>query len=157
MSTIGDNICKFRKQLCITQEELAKKLGYKSKSTINKIELGINDIPQRKIEQFAAALHTTPADLMGWTEGLTEDDADTIRSLGCIKPKEKLPEDIAALNVFLDRIGEQIIRVDGNCFLGECGMLTEDEIEYLKESAITSLKIQIEMLKKKRIREIFKK
>ena len=68
MSTVGDNILLRRKQLGLTQEELAKKMGYKSKSTINKIELGINDIPQSKIAQFAKVLCTTPAYLMGWSE-----------------------------------------------------------------------------------------
>ena len=68
MSTVGDNISIIRKRLGWTQEELAKKMGYKSKSTINKIELGINDIPQNKIVQFAEVLYTTPAQLMGWTE-----------------------------------------------------------------------------------------
>ena len=66
MSTVGDNILLMRKQLGMTQEELAKRMGYKSKSTINKIELGINDIPQSKIVQFAEVLGTTPACLMGW-------------------------------------------------------------------------------------------
>lgn len=68
MSTVGDRILFMRKQLGLTQEELAKKMGYKSKSTINKIELGINDIPQSKIFQFAEVLDTTPAYLMGWDE-----------------------------------------------------------------------------------------
>ena len=68
MSTIGDNILRVRKRLGLTQEELAKRLGYKSKSTINKIELGINDIPQSKIVKFAEALGTTPAELMGWDD-----------------------------------------------------------------------------------------
>lgn len=68
MSTVGENILLMRKQLGLTQEELAKKMGYKSKSTINKIELGINDIPQSKIVQFAEVLGTTPAHLMGWNE-----------------------------------------------------------------------------------------
>ena len=66
MSTVGENILLMRKRLGLTQEELAKKMGYKSKSTINKIELGINDIPQSKIVQFAEVLGTTPAHLMGW-------------------------------------------------------------------------------------------
>lgn len=66
MSTIGDNILYMRKRLGMTQEELAKKMGYKSKSTINKIEMGINDIPQRQIAKFAEVLGTTPAHLMGW-------------------------------------------------------------------------------------------
>lgn len=68
MSIVGNNICQIRKRLGMTQEELAKKMGYKSKSTINKIELGINDIPQNKILKFANVLGTTPAYLMGWDE-----------------------------------------------------------------------------------------
>ena len=66
MSTVGNNIAKLRKQMGWTQEELATRMGYKSKSTINKIELGINDIPQGKIVKFADVLMTTPASLMGW-------------------------------------------------------------------------------------------
>ena len=68
MSTVGDNILYMRKRLGMTQEELATRMGYKSKSTINKIELGVNDIPQSKIVKFAEVLGTTPAYLMGWTE-----------------------------------------------------------------------------------------
>ena len=68
MSTVGERILIARKQLGLTQEDLAKRMGYKSKSTINKIELGINDIPQSKIVMFAKVLNTTPAYLMGWDE-----------------------------------------------------------------------------------------
>ena len=68
MSTVGENILLMRKRLGWTQEELATKMGYKSKSTINKIELGINDIPQSKIVKFADVLGTTPAHLMGWND-----------------------------------------------------------------------------------------
>ena len=68
MSTVGENILRMRKRLGWTQEELATKMGYKSKSTINKIELGINDIPQSKIVKFAEVLGTTPAHLMGWND-----------------------------------------------------------------------------------------
>ena len=72
MSTVGENILWLRKRLGLTQEELANKMGYKSKSTINKIELGINDIPQSKIIKFAEVLCTTPAFLMGWEEEIKE-------------------------------------------------------------------------------------
>ena len=67
MPELGENIRKTREKMGITQEELAKRLGYKSKSTINKIELGINDIPRSKVEGFALALDTTPETLMGWS------------------------------------------------------------------------------------------
>lgn len=60
----GEKIKARREELGMTQEELAKKLGYRSRSTINKIELGINDIGQSKIIAFAKALHTTTSYLL---------------------------------------------------------------------------------------------
>ena len=54
-----------RMALHMTQQELAARLGYKSTSTIAKIEAGINDIPQAKIIAFARALATTPGALLG--------------------------------------------------------------------------------------------
>ena len=66
MSNIGENIRARRLELGLSQEELAYRMGYKSKSSINKIEIGVNDIPQSKVVQFAEALHTTPQVLMGW-------------------------------------------------------------------------------------------
>ena len=59
------NIRSRRIALKMTQQELAQKLGYKSTSTIAKIESGENDIPQAKLAAFAEALNTTPAALMG--------------------------------------------------------------------------------------------
>jgi transcriptional regulator with XRE-family HTH domain len=67
MSKIGERIYTARKAKEWTQEELAHKMGYKSKSTINKIEIGINDIPQSKIAKFADILGVTIPYLMGWT------------------------------------------------------------------------------------------
>lgn len=57
-----------RNELNMSQDELAAKLGYKSRSTIAKIEAGINDIPQSKIDGFADALQTTAGYLMGLTK-----------------------------------------------------------------------------------------
>ena len=68
MTRIGKNIMDRRKEIGMTQEELAQRMGYKSKSSINKIELGKSDIPQSKIKLFAEALGTTPGNLMGWEE-----------------------------------------------------------------------------------------
>jgi transcriptional regulator with XRE-family HTH domain len=65
---LAQRIKQRREELHLSQEELAKKLGYKSRSTINKIEMGKNDITQHKIAAFAKALQTTPAYLMGWEE-----------------------------------------------------------------------------------------
>lgn len=67
-----------REGLGISQDELAKRVGYKSRSSINKIEMGKNDITQSKIMEIAKALNTTPEYLMGWVptpeKPLTKDE-----------------------------------------------------------------------------------
>ena len=70
-SKIGTRIRDLRLKLNLTQHELAKKLGYKSRSTINKIEMGINDIHPIKIYAFAEALNTSPEYLLGYTKNST--------------------------------------------------------------------------------------
>lgn len=68
-----DNLLEFgkrvkyqRERMGMSQQELAQLLGYKSRSSINKIELGKNDVAQSTIQKLADALDTTPAYLMGW-------------------------------------------------------------------------------------------
>lgn len=67
-TTIGTRIMERRQQLGWTQEELAFKMGYKTKSAINKIELGVNDVSQSKVVKFAEVMHTSVAYLMGWDQ-----------------------------------------------------------------------------------------
>lgn len=65
---IGYRIKTRRQQLGLTQDELAQKLGYGSRSSINKIELGKANLTQTKIKALADALDTTPAYIMGWED-----------------------------------------------------------------------------------------
>ena len=71
-----------REELGISQEELAKRIGYKSRSSINKIEKGENDIPQSKIVAFAKALQTTPERLMGWEQSPAPDNLPAFSPTG---------------------------------------------------------------------------
>lgn len=82
MPDIGKRIKEKREALGITQEELAFKLGYKNKSTIAKIENGINDIVQSKVVDFANSLETTVAYLMGW-----ENEGEKLTNIYSIKLK----------------------------------------------------------------------
>lgn len=65
---IGDRIRNKRLELGMTQKELAKKLGYKTKGSVTKIESGYQNLTQPKIVAMAKALETTPAYLMGWDD-----------------------------------------------------------------------------------------
>lgn len=63
---IGEKIKKRRLELGWSQQELADKMGYTSKSTITRIEKGINDVAQKNIEKFAKVLNVSVAYLMDW-------------------------------------------------------------------------------------------
>ena len=65
--TIGERVKAARERKGFTQDELAHKLGYKSRSSINKIEKE-RDIPRSMIVKLAEILDVTPAYLMGWDE-----------------------------------------------------------------------------------------
>ena len=64
---IGDRVKELRLKKGLTQEALAEKLGYKSKSSVAHIENG-RDIPRSMIVQLSEILDTTPAYLMGWED-----------------------------------------------------------------------------------------
>ena len=55
----GENIRKRRLELRMSQQDLADAMGYKTRSTVAKIESGENDVSQKKLQRFAAVLDTT--------------------------------------------------------------------------------------------------
>ena len=65
MSDLSTRVRLRREQLGLSQQELAQRMGYRSRSSITKLEKGINDLPQSKVEELAQALETTPAALLG--------------------------------------------------------------------------------------------
>lgn len=65
---IGTRIRLIREELEMSQDELAQLVGYKSRSSVNKIEMDGRGLPQERIVDFARALGVTPAYLMGWED-----------------------------------------------------------------------------------------
>lgn len=72
--SLGENIKQARLMAKISQEELAKRLGYKSRSTIAKIESGENDLTQKKVAAFAKALNVSIDFLMDGAGKRVEDN-----------------------------------------------------------------------------------
>ena len=68
MSEIYNRIRMKRQELGWTMDELAKRMGYKDRSSISKIESGKADIPQSKVKAFAEVLGTTVSWLLGIDE-----------------------------------------------------------------------------------------
>ena len=140
--TIGDRIKQRREELNMSQDELSKKLGYESRSTINKIEKGTRNLTQAQIKPLADALETTPCFIMGWEEATKEDLEKwekTYNQGGKLKEEVDLIEEIqkkhgkqaaeaAILYSQLDKEDQAEIR-------GEMrGMLKTDKYSVKKES-----------------------
>lgn len=66
--TLGERVLKRRKELKMSQDELAKKIGYSTRSSITLIENNQRDLPRAKVILLAEALHTTPSYIMGWED-----------------------------------------------------------------------------------------
>lgn len=64
--TVGERIRQRRKELGLSQTELAKRGGYTSKSDISKMENAGDEIGMNRVERIAEVLGVTPAYLLGW-------------------------------------------------------------------------------------------
>lgn len=68
MLALYKNIKRLRTEAGMTQDELAKRAGYTDRSSVAKIEKGVVDLNQSKIQQFADIFGVTPGHLMGWDD-----------------------------------------------------------------------------------------
>ena len=62
---IGNIIKNARESAGLSQQELADKVGYKSKVSITKIESGVRDVPLDKVVPFSIALGLDPLVFLG--------------------------------------------------------------------------------------------
>lgn len=70
----GENLRRIRQSKGMSQEELAKALGYTNRSSINKIEIGRSNIPTDKIAKMAEVLGVSPLDLFEGGEPPIEEE-----------------------------------------------------------------------------------
>ena len=75
---IGDRIKERRTELGLTQDELAHKVGFKSRSSVNKIELGKTDLSTPQIKKFADALGVSPIWLLDMDSHFYDDESLTL-------------------------------------------------------------------------------
>lgn len=72
--TTADRIRNRRIELGLTQLEVAKRLGFKSKAAVCKVEKQGDDVTLKNVEKFADALNCSPSYLMGWLEDSDDED-----------------------------------------------------------------------------------
>lgn len=71
---LSERIRSRRKELKMSQEELASLVGYTDRSTISRIEKGLIDLTESKIMAIAKALDITPEILVGWEDKKEENN-----------------------------------------------------------------------------------
>ena len=99
--TIGERIKQRRIELEMSQDELAKKMGYKTRNAIYQFEQKAN-MKLSIVEKFASALDTTPAYLMGW-----EDESGNILVETATVPKSNLSFDQISQAEYLYKLYEK--------------------------------------------------
>ncbi len=96
----------------LTLEQVAQEVGV-GRSTVRKWEIGlIENMRRDKIAKLAAALHTTPAYLMGWEEAdtPTPEEPQHINIIkiagrdGSFRERRLTDAQLAALNSLLDQL-----------------------------------------------------
>lgn len=147
---IGDRVRLLREQKGMTQEELATKLGYKSKSSVTHIEKG-RDIPRSMVVTLAKILDTTPAFLMGWEELSADPLSELMQKYDNIKPVKlkrfpMLGEIACGKPVFADEDREHYIMADMDIHADFCltakgdsminARIYEGDIVFIKEMPI---------------------
>lgn len=91
MLKLYQNIKRLRKELGMSQDELAKKTGYSDRTSISKIESGNVDLSQSKIAAFASALGVTAGELMWGTEAPQPLDLSKIKNIEPYRPTRAIP------------------------------------------------------------------
>lgn len=102
----------------LTLEQVAQSVGV-GKSTVRKWETGmIENMRRDKIAKLAAALHTTPAYLMGWNDDADEEPTESVESMeprniikiagrdGSYEERRLTDEQLAALKAILSQMPE---------------------------------------------------
>lgn len=82
--TIGEKIKQYRESRKMSQNELARALGYKTGSTITKIEKNINCPPISKLRVIADYFGVDVWELIGFNEVVLDDIPDTPAELQTI-------------------------------------------------------------------------
>jgi len=89
--TIADRIKLQREKLGLSQEELAHRMGLKSRSSITRIEKSGDDITMKDIERIAYYLDCSKLYLMGWDNN-PENEKEKNREEHFIKQYQQLNE-----------------------------------------------------------------
>lgn len=90
LEEFGTRIRDRRLQLGMTQEDLAQMMGYSHKASVNRLEKGLNNLPQTKIALLADCLQVD----VGYLLGFDNEEEDMRRG----RPVDRIMDKLEQLN-----------------------------------------------------------
>lgn len=132
MEKTGDLVKRRREELGLSQDELARLLAYKHKTSINKIEMGKAGIPRAKLPEFARVLGVDIAALAEWDENRKAASVDY-----CVEQLMHL----IGWDLIYDAEGNVILLRNGRAF-----ELEDGDVEQLHEDLVIYLQFLLERL-----------
>ena len=109
MLKLYSNIKRLREEKGLSQDALAKLTGYTDRSSITKIEKGLVDLQQSKIELFAKALGTSARELVGWDDDENANKKGVqIKVYGCVAAG--IPLEMTEDVIDIEEISEEMAR-----------------------------------------------
>lgn len=141
--SVGQNIRKAREEKQMTQDELAKRMGYKSRSTIARIENGDNDVSQSKLKKFSEILDVSISFLL-------DGDDPTNPASESDEPSPTLSErDERDIQVRLQNILDDMTKGDNAALYNGGEPMDPETRELMKASLENALRISKLTAKKK--------
>ena len=137
MKTVGDRIREKREELGMTQEELSKKLGYKSRSSVNKME-NARELPLKKVKMMADVLGCSPSYLMGWDEEVNTQSTISKSSIDFISDVGGLKKVLSPNTVCIQLADEPEIHMHSKFAYDLVKMMKdmpEEDLEFLANTA----------------------
>lgn len=142
--TLKDRLRQLRKQAGYSQEELAKRFGYKSFTTIQKWEDGTSTPPMGVLQQLAALYHVSFQQLLGENDTLV-----SIPVLGVVRgglPIDAYEQEIDSYPTAVDEPGEYFyLRVVGDSMIN-ARIYEGDDVFVRRQSSVAQGDIAVIMI-----------
>lgn len=102
--SVGMRIRERRLALGLSQDELAHRMGYRSRNAVSNVETEKEDLTTARVSKYAAALGCTESYLMGWTDA-PEGYGGRVESTLTVSARDDTP--LFSLLNFINTLNEQ--------------------------------------------------
>ena len=135
---LGKNIRDRREELNLTQQELAKKLGYNNNVFVSRVENAKDNISVKKLENFSIALDCKTIDLIPDEENKKINLSNDLDYLNNLNKINKVDSSKGGLELFINNDGKIIFDND-SITQGLKDLLTDKKILFMNNITLAEV------------------